>query len=211
MEKTYKCKNGHRFKNEEADAVICPKCNEPAELIKWNTFDGFNSNKNDIDLTHEAKSATAEIKVEKKPEKKESIFKTIVIIIAVVLALRGGRYLMNQFYNSTYAVDKDLAKFSSEISKNLPIMLDRDTRLDSTMAVPGKTILNSYTLVNYSKDQINLEEFKRNVYPHLVNGLKSSSDFKPFRTAKVSVIYIYKDKNGNEVMKFTVDYNDYKE
>ncbi len=39
MQKTYKCKKGHKFKRDESDNVLCPTCNEPAELVKWNTVD----------------------------------------------------------------------------------------------------------------------------------------------------------------------------
>lgn len=41
MEKTYKCKNGHRFKREEAASVACPSCNERAELVQWKTVEEF--------------------------------------------------------------------------------------------------------------------------------------------------------------------------
>lgn len=41
MEKTYKCKNGHKFRREEAINVTCPSCNEYAEPVKWKTVDEF--------------------------------------------------------------------------------------------------------------------------------------------------------------------------
>jgi len=53
MEKTYKCKNGHKFKREEANNVTCPTCNEHAELIKWNTVGEFNNNKFGFGLKEE--------------------------------------------------------------------------------------------------------------------------------------------------------------
>lgn len=43
MEKTYKCRNGHKFKRVEGDKVTCPTCNEPAEQVKWKTVDDFAS------------------------------------------------------------------------------------------------------------------------------------------------------------------------
>jgi hypothetical protein len=45
MEKTYKCRNGHKFKKQESDKVLCPTCNEPAEQVKWKNVDEFNSTK----------------------------------------------------------------------------------------------------------------------------------------------------------------------
>ncbi len=40
MQKTYKCKNGHKFKTEEQKIVSCPTCNEHAEPVHWNRVNG---------------------------------------------------------------------------------------------------------------------------------------------------------------------------
>jgi len=53
MEKTYKCKNGHKFKKEAAKDVTCPTCNEHAEPVKWNTVDEFKSNTKGFGLKEE--------------------------------------------------------------------------------------------------------------------------------------------------------------
>jgi hypothetical protein len=66
MQKTYKCKNGHRFKKEESNSVTCPTCNEQAELVQWNTVGEFDSNKEGIGLMHEFKSAVNDLKGKKK-------------------------------------------------------------------------------------------------------------------------------------------------
>ena len=66
MQKTYKCKNGHRFKKEESNSVTCPTCNEKGELVKWNTVDQFDSNKQGAGLLYEFKSAADELKGKKK-------------------------------------------------------------------------------------------------------------------------------------------------
>lgn len=41
MNRTYKCKNGHKFKTEEKINLKCPECNEHAELIHWNDVGEF--------------------------------------------------------------------------------------------------------------------------------------------------------------------------
>jgi len=66
MQKTYKCKNGHRFKKEEAQSVICPTCNEQGELVKWNTVGEFSSSKQDLGLMSEFKSAVDDLRGKKK-------------------------------------------------------------------------------------------------------------------------------------------------
>lgn len=41
MQITYKCRNGHKFKKEEAPNVTCSSCGEPAEAVKWNTVESY--------------------------------------------------------------------------------------------------------------------------------------------------------------------------
>jgi len=62
MQKTYKCKNGHKFKREEAPDVVCPSCNEKAELVKWNTVTEFNSNSKGFGLVEELGSIANTLK-----------------------------------------------------------------------------------------------------------------------------------------------------
>jgi hypothetical protein len=38
MQKTYKCKNGHKFKMDAVNSALCPTCNENAEPVQWNTI-----------------------------------------------------------------------------------------------------------------------------------------------------------------------------
>ncbi|MGL5793323.1 MAG: hypothetical protein ACRC06_02770 [Waterburya sp.] len=48
------------------------------------------------------------------------------------------------------------------MNKSLPLMLDQDTRWDSSSAGPGKTLNYNYTLVNYSASQIDKTKFTKN-------------------------------------------------
>ena len=62
MEKTYKCRNGHKFKRVEGDRVTCPTCNEPAELVKWKTVDDFSSSKKGPGIREGISSVVGSIK-----------------------------------------------------------------------------------------------------------------------------------------------------
>lgn len=65
MQKTYKCSKGHKFKKEESPNVTCPTCNEPAELVKWNTVDEFTSSKQGSILMEEFNTVKKELKGKK--------------------------------------------------------------------------------------------------------------------------------------------------
>ncbi len=62
MQKTYKCKNNHKFKKDEAPGVICPTCNEPAEMVKWQNVDSLEANKKGLGLMEEFGSVVKELK-----------------------------------------------------------------------------------------------------------------------------------------------------
>jgi len=61
MQKTYKCKNGHKFKKDEAPGVICPSCNEAAEPVKWKTVGPFTGTSKDSGMLEEVGSFINEI------------------------------------------------------------------------------------------------------------------------------------------------------
>lgn len=61
MQKTYKCRNGHKFKRDESLGVTCPTCNESAVPVKWNTVDQFTGNSKDSGLIEELGSVVNEI------------------------------------------------------------------------------------------------------------------------------------------------------
>ena len=145
-------------------------------------------------------------------DNKKVNYKVLVItVIAALLGSMGGKYLMDYFGKSKNIIDKELMRAAGEINKHLPIMVDSETRLDSTIALPDKTFQYAYTIINFSKEELNLEELENNLRPMILNNIKTNSDLKHFRDNKVTMIYSYRDKNNNEVLKLTYAYDDYKE
>ena len=65
MQKTYKCKNGHKFKKDEATGVTCPSCNESAELVQWNNVDSLKNNTKGFGIMEEFGSVVKELKNKK--------------------------------------------------------------------------------------------------------------------------------------------------
>ena len=48
---------------------------------------------------------------------------------------------------------------ASELNKSCPMMVDQDTRLDNAIALPENVFQYNYTLVNLTKDELDLEKF----------------------------------------------------
>jgi len=135
----------------------------------------------------------------------------IIERVKAIFIFRSIRNLdIHKTANDSKNLDSLLVKSANEFSKNLPMMIDSETRLDAVIAY-SKTLLSVYTIVNFSRDEIDTNELKNNAYPQLLNGIKTISDLKMFRDNKVTWVYLYRDKDGKEIIKFRFEYEDYRE
>lgn len=134
----------------------------------------------------------------------------ILLALALAAGIVGGNFLMEYLGKSRNIFDKQLFEVSKQVNQNLPMMLDAETRIDTTIPMAGKTFQYVYTLVNYSRGEIDIEAFKEVMRPQIVNSIKTSTDMKTFRENQVTMVYLYRDKDGNEVAKFTILPDEYK-
>jgi uncharacterized membrane protein YhaH (DUF805 family) len=132
--------------------------------------------------------------------------KTIAVLVFIIFILFGV-----SLYGITLFTKITLADFVATENKYLPKMQDSEIRIDSVMALPNKTLMYVYTLVNSSKNKIDTNEFKKDFYPSLLDNTRHNWDLELFRRFKVTMIYLYRDKDGNEVIKFRFEHEDYRE
>ena len=145
-------------------------------------------------------------------DKKKINYKTwILLVIGLAVGLLAAKYLFNNFGGNKSPLDKELVEATKEINKHLPMMIDSETRTDSTVVLPYNTIQYVFTMINQSKDQLNAEDFEKRLRPLILNSIKTNSDMENFRKNEVTLVYLYKDKDGKEFLKFTFKYDDYKE
>lgn len=159
-----------------------------------------------------------EMPLEEKEVKKENLNKgeasgrfkkagsVVAGIVAFIIAYLGVQYL---FFDRA-SFDKVLVEVSNQINENCPLMLDKDTRLDGTVALPDNTLKYNYTLVNLSQSEIDPTDLKSYLEPKIVNNVKTSPDMKYFRDNRVTLLYAYYDKNGSFVLNLEVSPENYK-
>ncbi|MCP3943620.1 MAG: hypothetical protein GY710_19375 [Desulfobacteraceae bacterium] len=135
--------------------------------------------------------------------------KKILGIVIVIFAAFIGSYVANHFLNKGSSFDSTLMEVSASVNKQCPIAIDKETRLDTTIAGPEKSFTYFYTLVNYQKEELDSKTLTENLKPNLINNIKTNKDMKPFKENKVKITYVYKDKVGNEVMRILIKPNDY--
>ncbi len=134
----------------------------------------------------------------------------IIIIIVTVIAGTIGKQIVNSIFYQNPSFDEQLMSAAEEINKSCPFLVDSDTQLDATIGGPGKTFTYKYTLINYSEDEIDSEEFTKLLRPNLINTVKTSKDMEFFRNKLVTMNYTYYDKNGIFIAKIEITPENYK-
>lgn len=93
-------------------------------------------------------------------------------------------------------IENNLHQAARELSKQAPLMLDEETRLEGVSVGIGEQLDFNYTLVQMSIDEIDVDEFKEMMTPHLHNVYTNDPRLKWFRDHGIIRNHIYKDQNG---------------
>lgn len=136
----------------------------------------------------------------KQPVKKVNIIGMIVGVVAFWLIYYG----VQKVFFGPPSYDKAMVAVASEINKGCPMMIDRSTRLDNAVAMPGNAFQYNYTIVDMSKEEVNLDTVKKYLEPGLIQNVKNSPDLKIQREHKTTLIYNYKDKNGFQIFRLAI-------
>ena len=96
-----------------------------------------------------------------------------------------------------------LMQTADELNRQLPYMVDEETRLDTT---PGYNMEFSYyfTLFNYSSNEIDKDAFYTQMRPSLVNQVCTSSELESFVNNGVTIRYVYSDTEGREIAQISI-------
>lgn len=91
-----------------------------------------------------------------------------------------------------------------QANKQLPLMVDDNTRADS-LAVLGPDLLGyNYTFLDAEKKDFDAEGFSADILPQLLSNYLTNPNFKPFRESGLSIRYTYYDKNGEALASVVV-------
>jgi len=126
-----------------------------------------------------------------EPEERKKKIRTGLGAVVGLFAI----LLLQHVFFASPGFDKDLARSASEANKNCPMYVDKDTRLENTVALPGLVLQYNYTLVNYVKDSLDIQTLKKALEPGILNSIKTNPELKNHRDHKVTMNYSYQDKN----------------
>ncbi|MDO3382462.1 hypothetical protein [Gilvimarinus algae] len=101
-------------------------------------------------------------------------------------------------------LNEALKQGASEMNNGLPIMVDSETRLDSTSG-GNMSFRYNLTMVNLSPEDLDLEGFTNEMQPLLVNKVCTTKEMQVFIENGVPVTYSYYGKGGKHFASFTVE------
>lgn len=99
--------------------------------------------------------------------------------------------------------DISVLKFTKEMNKTCPTMIDPETRLDKVIASVDNSLQFNYTLVFRDKDSIAIGNLKNFMEPVILNKIKTSPSLSKYLNKNLTWIYSYNDKNGDFIFKIT--------
>ncbi|HKZ37578.1 MAG TPA: hypothetical protein VJ184_08015 [Chryseolinea sp.] len=123
-------------------------------------------------------------------DKKKKNIQTIVGMVVGALTI----FLVQHFLFKAPTYDQVMMQAASEINKSCPLMVDQETRLDNTMALPENVFQYNYTLVNMEKATTNIAELENYLKPTLINSVKTNPNMKINRDNKTTMGYFDKDR-----------------
>ena len=136
--------------------------------------------------------------------KSVSVMALVVTVSAVIGAVAGSLAVQSIFKgNSNGNVDAVLMQTADELNKQLPMTVDKYTRLDTTVAMPGGKFKYMYTV--FADDNFpEAAEFETNLKPKLVNMYETSDDMKQMRDVNATLVYSYFLEDGTEYTSFEI-------
>jgi hypothetical protein len=115
-----------------------------------------------------------------------------------------------QYFSPQQSIDEQLKMISAQVNKQCPIVIDAETRLDSTATDTDRMIIYYYTLTQQLKANINIEEARQFLTYQIINYIRTKDEMRFMRENDVNFRYKYHDKEFASVLDILVTKSDYK-
>ena len=107
------------------------------------------------------------------------------------------------------AVLNQLRDAAREINRACPVQIDPATRLDSAQVLSEAALQFNYTLTTSSRETIDKTQLEANTKPGLIESVKANRAMTDLRDHSITMVYYYRDKNGEFLLKIPITPADY--
>ncbi|OAI43148.1 hypothetical protein AYO41_02830 [Verrucomicrobia bacterium SCGC AG-212-E04] len=135
--------------------------------------------------------------------------RALVITAAITICVIAFTYaITRQVLNRKPDPARTLAEMSTQLNKRLPMVVDSETRWDSTTTGPERALIYRYTLVSVEATEIKPEVIAT-VRARALANYKSNPTMKSLRDLNATLRYQYYNKSGAYVTEFSVSPKDF--
>ena len=134
----------------------------------------------------------------------------IVIAIASGIGKEVGRSSVEKYAadRNEGTLEEALRQASNQINGTLPMVIDKETRLESTMSGPGKKWTYLYTLISVNSSDVSQQQLQNALGTNIKNGVCTNTSMAPFVKNGVKVVYRYRGKDGGIIGDVVVNPQD---
>ncbi len=138
----------------------------------------------------------------RKPHRRKTAISIIVFICAFVIAFAIAFYASRQYFSKDRV--SELQQTVDEMNRKTPMEVDEITRLDSVAAKGDSDIFYYYTLPETEIAEINADTINKYVRPVIIDNAKNNPGLEILRKKKITMNYLYYDKNGEFIEEVAV-------
>ena len=102
------------------------------------------------------------------------------------------------------SIEEGFMEAEKIINSRAPIKIDDETQLNKALAGPGDLMTYYYSLTNVDVTSVNPHAVLEDIRPKLLASLCSNADMQPVLQAGARLVYVYADKNGEDVGRIEV-------
>ena len=114
------------------------------------------------------------------------------------------------YFPKVSAIDMKLWLEANELNKTCPSVIDDATRLDNATVMPNNSFQYNYTLFNLLRNDVNVDVATKTIEPKIIANIKKDPGFVFFREAKTTMVYNYRDRNGDFIFKIVITPDKYR-
>lgn len=91
-----------------------------------------------------------------------------------------------------------------QINRQVPMMMDEETRLDKATLGPGATVIYHFTFPGYSAEQVDPDKLAENLSPALTQNICLDEQLKESMEEGARYVYAFHGNDGREISRMEV-------
>jgi hypothetical protein len=135
--------------------------------------------------------------------------RNLILIASGLIGAAIGYLVVDRIFFSKPDFNELLLEYSAQMNRQCPLYVDRETRLDSTVVLPGRVFQYNYTLVRTAGEQVDKRMMSDQLEAGIFANVRNNPAMSLQRDNEVTMEYVYYDKDGKYMFNIRVRPQDY--